>query len=132
MRTFTIGEIARHADVETSTIRYYERIGLLPRPDRVNGRRVYSDSVLKRMTLIKATQAAGFTLAEILKLMELWEAEGRSPSNWRTFVERKLEETEVVIREAERTKTLLTSALACECWDSYTMSLDTFIETVRH
>jgi MerR family redox-sensitive transcriptional activator SoxR len=123
----SIGEIARRAGVETSTIRYYERIGLLPRPKRVNGRRVYEEDVLKWLAVIKATKAAGFTIAEIQKLMAIWQEEGRSPKDWRQFVERKLFETEAVIRQALQMKAILDAALACGCWDDFIMPLDSFI-----
>ncbi len=125
----TIGEVAQRAHVETSTIRYYERIGLLPRPERVNGRRVYQETVLKRLALIKATKAAGFTIVEIQTLITTWEAEGRSPTDWRNFVERKLAETEAIIQQARQMQEILNSALACGCWDDIMMSLDSFIET---
>ena len=130
MTTFSISQIAQRAGIETSTIRYYERIGLLPRPQRKNGRRVYEEDVLKWLALIKITKAAGFTIAEIQTLTAMWEAEGRSPKNWRKFVEQKLTETEALISDALRTKEILSSALACGCWDNYTIPLDTFINQV--
>ena len=126
----TIGDIANQAGIETSTIRYYERVGLLPRPKRVNGRRVYQADVLNRLALIKATKAAGFTLAEIHKLSVIWEAEGHLPTDWRQFVEQKLAETEAVIRQAQQMQTILNAALACGCWDGYTMPLDSFVAHV--
>jgi MerR family redox-sensitive transcriptional activator SoxR len=129
MATFSISEIAQKAGVETSTIRYYERIGLLPRPKRVNSRRVYEEDVLKWLALIKTTKAAGFTIAEIQTLMQLWKTEGRSPKNWREFVERKLTETEALINEALRTKRILDSALACGCWDEYIMPLEAYVSS---
>jgi len=123
----TIGEAAKQAEVETSTIRYYERIGLLPRPERVNGRRVYQETVLKWLMLIKATKAAGFTIAEIQTLTARWEAEGRSPTDWRQFVQHKLVETENMIRQAIQMQAILNAALECGCWDDYVMSLDSFV-----
>src|ERR1700690_1422646 len=107
MAIISIGEIAQRAGVETSTIRYYERIGLLPRPNRINGRRAYQEDVLKWLALIKATKAAGFTIAEIQTLTARWEAEGRSPQDWRQFVERKLIETETMIKQALQMKEIL-------------------------
>jgi len=127
MSKLTIGEVAEQAGVETSTIRYYERIGLLPRPDRVNGRRVYQETILKWLALIKATKAAGFTIAEIQTLTARWEAEGRSPTDWRQFVQRKLVETETTIQQALQMQAILNTALECGCWDNYVMSLDSFV-----
>ncbi len=127
--TMTISEVAKQAGVETSTIRYYERIGLLPRPERVNGRRVYQDSVLKWLSLIRATKAAGFTIAEIQLLTAKWESEGRTPTDWRTFVEHKLAETQAIIQQAVEMQTILNGALECGCWDNYVMSLDAFVDS---
>ncbi len=130
MTAFSIGQIAQRAGIETSTIRYYERIGLLPRPKRLNGRRLYEEDVLKWLALIKATKAAGFTIAEIQTLTAMWKEEGRSPKDWRQFVERKLAQTEALISDALRTKEILSSALECDYWDNYTLPLDKFITQV--
>ena len=127
MATMSISEVAQRAGVETSAIRYYERIGLLPRPDRINGRRVYQETVLKWLALIKATKAAGFTIAEIQMLTAKWEAEGRSPTDWRVFVEHKLAQTEAIIQQSLEMKKILNAALVCGCWDDYVMSLDSFV-----
>src|SRR5260221_3456632 len=64
----TIGEIARRGGVATSAIRYYEAIGLLPPPVRVNGRRRYEGSAWQRLRVIERAQQAGFTLGEIREL----------------------------------------------------------------
>ena len=53
MKEITIGEMARRTDVRASTIRYYERVGLLPEPERVAGRRRYDQEVVDRLALIK-------------------------------------------------------------------------------
>ena len=59
----TIGEVARQVGIATSAIRYYEEIGLLPPPARVNGRRRYDWSAVQRLCVIEYAQQAGFTLA---------------------------------------------------------------------
>ncbi len=59
-----IGELAQRAGVAASAIRYYEQLGLLPKPVRgVNGYRVYSDSALERLHLIQIGQNLGFFAA---------------------------------------------------------------------
>src|SRR4051812_30699653 len=65
----TIGEVARRAGVATSQIRYYERIGMLPPPERLSGQRRYAPDVLGRLTFIGVAQSAGFKLREIKALM---------------------------------------------------------------
>jgi MerR family mercuric resistance operon transcriptional regulator len=69
-RRFTIGQLAREADVATSTIRYYERRGLL-RPDARNegNYRIYGDDALRKLLFVRAARSAGFTLSDISALL---------------------------------------------------------------
>src|SRR4051812_16784040 len=66
-----IGEVAERAGVNTSLIRYYERIGLLPEPERVSGQRRYDETVLRRLTVIDVAQRAGLSLDEIRGLLDI-------------------------------------------------------------
>ncbi|MEP7294406.1 MAG: MerR family transcriptional regulator, partial [Chloroflexota bacterium] len=70
MAQLTISEVARQAGVRTSTLRYYESIGLLPEPARISGRRHYDADVLQRLEIIRTAQQAGFTLAELRVLFD--------------------------------------------------------------
>jgi DNA-binding transcriptional MerR regulator len=66
----TIGELAKAADVPVSTVRYYERAGILRPSGRSAGNyRVYSDHELERLRFIRAAQATGFTLEDIKALL---------------------------------------------------------------
>jgi MerR family redox-sensitive transcriptional activator SoxR len=69
MEQLTIGEVARRTGLQTSAIRYYERIGLLTRPTRVNGRRRYTVEVLHKIGVIQMARQAGFTIAEVEMLL---------------------------------------------------------------
>ncbi len=72
----TIGKLARAAGVGVETIRYYEKSGFLPEPERLaSGYRVYSVETLRRLHFIREGQALGFTLAEISDLMALTDSE---------------------------------------------------------
>jgi MerR family mercuric resistance operon transcriptional regulator len=74
----TIGALARAAGVGVETVRYYQRRGLLPEPPRPGGEiRRYGEQDLKRLNFIRSAQAAGFTLNEIGKLLELSAADDR-------------------------------------------------------
>lgn len=65
-----IGEVAVEAAVNTQTLRYYERVGLLPRPARrASGYRRYDADTVRRVRFIKRAQELGFTLAEIGDLL---------------------------------------------------------------
>ena len=72
METMKIGEFARRADVNVQTVRYYERRGLLPAPERrASGYREYTEESLERMQFIRRAQELGFTLSEIDALLNL-------------------------------------------------------------
>ncbi|MBA3562581.1 MAG: helix-turn-helix domain-containing protein [Gammaproteobacteria bacterium] len=74
MRDFSIGELSRRSGVNIETIRYYERIGLLPPPPRTEGgHRLYPDNHLKRLVFIRRSRELGFTLDEIRNLLGLVE-----------------------------------------------------------
>ena len=66
METYTVGQLAREADVNIETIRYYERRGLLRQPPRTDGGyRQYSETDLWSLQFIARAKQLGFTLAEI-------------------------------------------------------------------
>jgi DNA-binding transcriptional MerR regulator len=66
------GELARNAGVNLQTIRFYERQGLLPKPERTaSGYRSYQQSDLERVLFIRRNQELGFTLAEIKQITDL-------------------------------------------------------------
>jgi MerR family transcriptional regulator, mercuric resistance operon regulatory protein len=71
-----IGALSRRSGVHVETIRYYEKIDLLPGPPRTSGgHRVYSDPHLKRLAFIRRSRELGFTLAEIRTLLGLAKAD---------------------------------------------------------
>ena len=68
----TIGQLARAAGVAVDTVRYYERIGLLPRRGRAaTGWRRYPEEVLVRLRYVREGRAVGFTLREMRNLLNL-------------------------------------------------------------
>lgn len=70
----SIGELSQQSGVHVETIRYYEKIGLVPHPSRTaGGHRVFADDALKRLTFIKRSRELGFTLEEIRNLLGLVE-----------------------------------------------------------
>jgi MerR family mercuric resistance operon transcriptional regulator len=69
---FTIGALARESAVNVETIRYYERIGVMPHPARSSGGyRLYSPDHLKRLTFIRRGRELGFRLEELRDLLRL-------------------------------------------------------------
>ena len=72
MEKLSIGELARQANVNIETIRYYERRGLISEPPRTkSGHRQYSPEAVRRTDFIKRCQALGFSLKEIEEILEL-------------------------------------------------------------
>lgn len=67
-----IGDIARLSGVQVETIRYYERIGVVPKPARTKGgHRLYSSDQLNRLVFIRRSRELGFSLAEVRTLLDL-------------------------------------------------------------
>lgn len=76
--TLPIGELSRRSGVNIETIRYYERINMLPAPPRTaNGRRVYGPVETRTLAFIRRARALGFTLDEIRALLALSVQDGR-------------------------------------------------------
>jgi MerR family redox-sensitive transcriptional activator SoxR len=113
--TLSIGEVARRAGLEASAIRYYERIGVLPEPERSGGRRRYEESVFDLLAAIDVARRAGFTLAEIRTLMSGFSDTTPPSERWRTLALRKLPEVEAQIARAREMKRLLELGLDCDC-----------------
>lgn len=69
-----IGELAKRIGVSVQTVRFYERLGLLPQPPRKDsGYRVYSEPALKRLLFIRQAKSLGFSLDEIRDILRMRE-----------------------------------------------------------
>lgn len=115
MADLRIGEVAERSGIATTAIRYYESEGLLPRPIRSGGRRVYDSSVLDRLGLIDLAKRAGFTIAEIRRLLAGFSRRTPPGRRWRAMTRAKLAELDERIAEAERMKRVLRAVERCEC-----------------
>ena len=77
MQRLTAGQLAKKANVNVETIRYYEQRQILPRPARTSGGyRVYPEDTIKRIRFVKRAQELGFSLKEIRELLGLRSAPG--------------------------------------------------------
>jgi MerR family redox-sensitive transcriptional activator SoxR len=115
----SIGEVAGRAGVRPSALRYYERIGLLPAPERENGRRRYGGEVLRdvldRLAVVRVAQQAGFTISEIRTLLDAF-SDDTPPSERRQVLAReKLPKVEALVERAIGMRDLLEKGLRCEC-----------------
>ena len=111
----TIGEVARRAGLPTSSIRYYERIGLLPEPDRLGGQRRYDADVLGKLGFIGVAQSAGFKLREIKELIEGVDGADGLSGQMRPLSSQKLDEVEALLERTRAMKGWLEVAKECGC-----------------
>lgn len=111
----SIGDIARKAGVRPSALRYYESVGLLTPPARINGRRVYDASAVDVLRLVQLAKGAGFSVAEIRKLLNGFDRTTPASARWQAMASRKLEDVNALIERAEHMRELLQKLLTCEC-----------------
>ncbi|MDQ7013167.1 MAG: MerR family transcriptional regulator [Planctomycetota bacterium] len=106
----TIGQLARAAGVPTSSVRYYERRGLLVPDARTgSGYRQYSAASLERLRFIRAAKAAGFTLANIEALLEAAEGAGDAARNEvQQLIQARLADVTERIETLQKARTTLT------------------------
>jgi MerR family transcriptional regulator, redox-sensitive transcriptional activator SoxR len=115
IQELTIGEVARRAGVATSVLRYYERIGLLPPPERVSGQRRYDPDVLAKLGFIGVAQNAGFKLREIKELLDGTDGTGDLGTSIRSLSTQKLDEVEALLERTLVMKGWLEKAKDCGC-----------------
>ncbi|MGH2801871.1 MAG: MerR family DNA-binding protein [Thermoleophilaceae bacterium] len=96
-------------------MRYYERIGLLPEPDRVHGQRRYGTDVLGKLAFIGTAQSAGFKLREIKELIEGVDRRHSMGDQMRSLSSRKLDEVEALLERTRAMKGWLEVARQCGC-----------------
>jgi DNA-binding transcriptional MerR regulator len=108
----TIGEVARQGNVAATTLRYYEKLGLIAAPARSGGQRRYDDSVLAKLEVIRLCKAAGFALDEIQTLFAD-DAPGRPAS--RALAQAKLSEIDARIAELARARDIIEWGMRCTC-----------------
>src|SRR3546814_19057749 len=78
-RSLTIGDLAKATATKVETIRYYERIGLLPAPARTQGNyRSYTADHLRRLSFVRRSRELGFTLEQVRALLDLADPRTRS------------------------------------------------------
>ena len=104
----TIGEVAERAGVATSTIRYYERRGLLAADARSSGQRRFREPTLRRLVFIGMLQDAGLALDDIDGILR-----AKSVAEWKPIAARRLEVLEEEIARLQEAREYLAGALFC-------------------
>ncbi|MEV7214085.1 MerR family transcriptional regulator [Kitasatospora cineracea] len=113
------GEVAEAAGVNAQTLRYYERRGLLPEPDRSpGGHRLYDEKAVTVLRVIKAAQRLGFTLEEVAELLETGRhRHGRPVPGLQQRAAAKLAEVEEKMADLTTIRDALTAAVDAGCDD---------------
>jgi MerR family transcriptional regulator, redox-sensitive transcriptional activator SoxR len=111
----SIGEVAEKAGVNVSAIRFYERRGLLPEPERVGGQRRYTDAAVGRLGIIGTAKQAGLSLEEVGVLLASTDRGVPASEQLRALSARKLPEVDALIERAQAMREWLALAGDCGC-----------------
>ena len=106
----TIGQLSESTGIPTSTLRFWERRGLLTADARQGGQRRYTEEALTKVALLRLCQDAGWTLTEIGQIVR--ERAALSP-NWRDLVRGKMDHLEAEIAQLSHAHRMLEHALEC-------------------
>lgn len=140
MVTLTIGQLGEATATKVETIRYYEKIGLLPAPDRTAGNyRSYAGEHLSRLGFIRRARELGFSIADVRELLDLAAHAERPCSDVDRIAARHLATTERKIEALERLRRELRATLAscaggpvAECRVLHSLSTDLPLGKVGH
>jgi len=108
MEGYKVGEIAKKVGVNVETLRYYEKIALMPKPKRKESRyRIYDENDLKRMLFIKRAKELGFTLKEIKELLELKVESTATCGDVKHLAEHKIKDVDEKIHDLKNIRKVL-------------------------
>ncbi len=110
-----IGELAARAELAPSAIRYYEKLGLLPSPDRLSGQRRYSSEALDRLLLIRFAGEMDFSLSEIKLFLNGFRENTPVSARWRKLTTRKIAELQQRLEFTNRLLAFLQRLQRCKC-----------------
>lgn len=112
MATIKIGQLARRASVTVDAIRFYERRGVLPRPQRrSSGHRYYVDSDVERIRITKSLQALGFTLDEVIDSFRAFDTGRASCAGEQWRLQAVLDRIDTKLDEVRRLRRAVAAAL---------------------
>ena len=114
-RGYPIGQMSKLTGVSIETIRYYERIDLMPKPDRTQGgNRQYNHDQLKRLAFIKRSRELGYSIDEIRALLGMVDQDGVSCAEVHRMTVEHLEAVHEKIANLRKLEAVLTE-MAAEC-----------------
>ena len=108
-----IGELSRLSGVNIETIRYYERIRMLPQPPRTaSGRRIYNSTYLRTLAFVRRSRELGFSIEEIRALIRLGGPEKATCREVRKIAARHLEDIRAKLNDLRKLERLLARTVA--------------------
>jgi len=112
----TIGALSEHTGCNIETIRYYERIGMMPKPPRTQGgHRLYAEEHLKRLTFVRRSRELGFSLEQIRALLRFVDGGRYTCSQVKTITLEHLDDVRARLKDLRRLeKVLKTMASQCD------------------
>lgn len=111
-----VSDLAAEVGVTTDAIRFYEREGLLPAPERTaSGYRQFDEAAVRRVRFIKGAQALGLKLAEIRELLEIQDKGACPCGHTRQLVEGRIAQLDQEIRELRSLRADLNSLKQLQC-----------------
>src|SRR4051812_23064291 len=112
----SIGEVAAMSGVSRDAIRYYERLGLVPKAARTPaGYRQYPDGIIRRLALVRSAQRFGFSLAQIAGFLRVRDGGGKPCEAVRAAGQRMLKAVDQQIAELQSTRKTMQATL--RDWD---------------
>jgi MerR family redox-sensitive transcriptional activator SoxR len=113
----TIGTLAAQTGIPASTIRYWEKIALLPAPARVSGQRRYGPEALSRLALLQLASSCGFRLKEMHSLLHGFGAGVEPRRRWQELGRHKQTEIDAQIARLKAMRTIVDRVQQCHCVD---------------
>lgn len=130
-KQYTISQLAHAAGVPTTTLRYYERIGLIEPEDRSAGNyRLYSEESLRKLKFIRAAQSIGFTLDDVRALLGVQDGSMASCREVQALVAARLGDIESRLRDLRHVQRVLKQSLE-KCRENELAGCCHIIETLR-
>ncbi len=110
-----IGELSQHLGLPASTIRYYEKEGLIDPPLRQSGQRQFAPKAIKTLEFIQIAQAGGFSIAEIKTLLKGYGQRSRLADAWYDLARAKKKDVHRQMEHLRAVDRVLDQLLACDC-----------------
>ena len=111
----TIGDLASKSGVPASTIRYWERIGILPAAARTSGQRRYSQEDIHRLAVLTLARASGFRLDEMLHLIHGFSSKTPASQRWQLLASKKKTELNMQIAQLKAMRRIVDRLSDCKC-----------------